>query len=96
MTENYYVYILSDKDSDIFYIGVTNDLVRRVGEHRQKIVEGFTKRYNLTKLLYYEVLDNPEMAIAREKQLKAWKRDWKIDLIVNLNPSCDDLYEKIL
>ncbi len=93
--KQFYVYIMSDKDSDIYYIGVTNDLVRRVYEHKNKLLPGFTSKYNLDRLLYYEILEDSYSAIAREKQLKSWKRDWKVDLIVKLNPDCNDLYESI-
>jgi len=83
MKENkqYYIYILTNKSNKVIYIGVTNDLERRMFEHRNKLVEGFTKRYNLMKLVYYEVTEDVESAISREKQLKNWHRDWKINLI---------------
>ena len=83
MKENkqYYIYILTNKSNKVIYIGVTNDLERRMFEHRNKLVEGFTKRYNLMKLVYYEVTEDVESAITREKQLKNWHRDWKINLI---------------
>ena len=71
---SYYVYILASKTGGTLYIGVTNDLVRRVGEHKLKIVEGFTKKYNVVKLVYFEQFDDPENAIKREKRLKKWPR----------------------
>jgi len=77
----YYVYILTNKSNKVIYIGVTNDLERRMFEHKNKLVEGFTKRYNLMKLVFYEVTEDVESAISREKQLKNWHRDWKINLI---------------
>ena len=78
------------------YIGVTSDLVKRVYEHKHKIVEGFTSIYNLNILLYYEVFDHIEDAIKREKQLKKWNREWKINLIKTKNPEFKDLYSVIL
>jgi len=74
---------------------VTNDLVRRVGEHRLKLVDGFTKKYGVARLVYYEQFDDIENAIAREKRLKKWNRAWKIRLIEALNPNWDDLYLSI-
>ena len=93
--KNFYVYILTNKSNEVLYIGVTNDLLRRVFEHKNKVVEGFTKKYNLTKLVYYEVTDSAESAIRREKQLKNWHRKWKIDLINQFNPEWEDLNENI-
>lgn len=87
----YYIYILTNKYNTTFYIGVTNDLGRRVYEHNQKFVSGFTKKYNLNKLVYFEQTGSIESAIAREKQLKNWHRDWKINLIKENNPLFEDL-----
>jgi putative endonuclease len=92
----YYIYILTNKSNKVLYIGVTNDLVRRIYEHKNKLVEGFTKRYNLTKLVYYEVTNDVESAIKREKQLKNWHREWKINLINQANPDWRDLSEDFL
>ena len=78
-----------------FYIGVTNDLVRRVIEHKNKINEGFTSKYNLNKLVYYETTNSIEVALNREKQLKNWHRDWKINLIKSVNPNFKDLSSEI-
>jgi len=89
--KKYYVYILTNKLNNVLYIGVTNDLIRRIFEHKNKLVEGFTKKYNLRKLVYYEVTNNIESAINREKQLKNWHRDWKINLINQFNPDWKDL-----
>ena len=75
---SYYVYIMANKTDSTLYIGVTNDLVRRVYEHKNKLIEGFTCRYNVTKLVYFEITEDINAAIAREKQLKLWKRDKKI------------------
>ncbi len=91
----YYVYILASKIGGTLYIGVTNNLVRRVFEHRQKLVEGFTKQYDVTRLVYYEVHSDVEAAITREKQMKKWNRAWKIRLIEEGNPNWDDLYKRI-
>ena len=81
-----YVYILTNKNNIVFYIGVTSDLVKRISQHKQKLVDGFSKKYNLEKLVFYEVSDSIERAIAREKQLKNWHREWKINLIKEENP----------
>ena len=89
--KQYYVYILTNKSNNVLYIGVTNDLIRRIFEHKSKVVEGFTKKYNLWKLVYYEAADNIESAINREKQLKNWHRDWKMNLIDQFNPDWKDL-----
>jgi putative endonuclease len=91
--KQYYVYILTNKSNKVIYIGVTNDLERRMFEHKNKLVEGFTKRYNLMKLVYYEVTEDVQSAIRREKQLKNWHRDWKINLINQFNPGWNDLSE---
>jgi putative endonuclease len=87
----YYVYILTNKSDNVLYIGVTNNLIRRIFEHKNKLVEGFTKKYNLRKLVYYEATNDIESAINREKQLKNWHRDWKINLIDQFNPDWKDL-----
>ena len=87
MTKQSYIYIMTNYNKTTLYIGVTNNLVRKIYEHKHKLVDGFTKRYNLTILVYYEVFDNIENAIIREKQLKAGSRQKKIDLINSLNPS---------
>jgi putative endonuclease len=90
----YYVYILTNKSNKVIYIGVTNDLDRRMFEHKNKLVEGFTKRYNLVKLVYYEMTEDVQSAIGREKHLKNWHRDWKINLINQFNPEWNDLSER--
>lgn len=89
--KQYYVYILTNKGNTVLYIGVTNNLERRIFEHKNKLVEGFTKKYNLNKLIYYEMTEDINSAIEREKQLKNWHRDWKINLIKRFNPMCKDL-----
>jgi putative endonuclease len=88
-----YVYIVTNKRNGTLYIGVTNDLVARTYQHRTKLVEGFTSRYGLDELVYYECYDDPENAIHREKRLKEWPRKWKLDLIEKMNPDWTDLYE---
>jgi putative endonuclease len=92
---NYYVYILASRKDGAIYVGVTNDIVRRVYEHRTKAVPGFTAKYNITRLVWFEIYDDPESAISREKELKKWKRAWKIQLIEAKNPKWDDVYESI-
>jgi len=92
----YYVYILTNRNNNVLYIGVTNNLVRRTYEHKNKLVEGFSKRYKLIKLVYYETTGSIESAIEREKQLKNWHRGWKINLINQLNPEWKDLSNDFL
>lgn len=91
-----FVYMMSNKQDGVLYIGVTSDIVKRVYEHKNGFVDGFTKQYNLKNLVYYEVYDDIEEAIKREKQLKNWHRDWKIELINKQNHYWEDLYESIL
>jgi putative endonuclease len=93
--KQYYVYILTNKSKKVLYIGVTNDMIRRMFEHRNKLIDGFTKKYNLVKLVYYEATSDIESAIKREKQLKNWHRDWKINLITQFNPDWVDLSERL-
>lgn len=87
----YYVYILTNKNNTTFYIGVTNNIVKRLFEHRTGLIEGFTKRYRLKKLVYLEEYNDVNEAIAREKQLKNWHREWKLNLIRRVNPEFNDL-----
>ena len=92
-----YVYILTNAHKSVLYIGVTNDLKRRVFEHKYHLDRGsFTSQYNVEYLIYYEVTNNPDAAIEREKQIKGWNRKRKIKLIESKNPNWDDLYESIL
>src|SRR5262249_6858599 len=88
----YWVYILASRIGGTLYIGVTNNLIRRVYEHRVDLVEGFTKQYGVHRLVYFEQYDSIEQAILREKRLKKWNRAWKIQLIEENNPNWDDLY----
>jgi putative endonuclease len=91
MGRQFYVYILASRKHGTLYIGITNDLIRRVYKHKLKLVRGFSARYGISKLVYFEVFDDPTSAIAREKQLKKWRRDWKIELIESQNPGWVDL-----
>jgi putative endonuclease len=88
----YYVYLLASQPRGTLYIGVTNDLVRRVHEHKTASVPGFTKDYGVDRLVYFEIFDDIETAIMREKRMKEWQRAWKIKLIEKENPNWDDLY----
>lgn len=89
------VYILTNPHNTTLYIGVTSNLLQRIWQHKEKLVEGFTSKYNLVKLVYYELHESAESAIRREKRLKEWHRAWKEDLINSMNPKWDDLYESI-
>jgi putative endonuclease len=95
VNKQYYIYIMTNKRNTVLYTGVTNDLKRRVYEHKEKLVEGFTKKYNITKLVYYEVFDTIEHAILREKQIKGGSRQKKIDLVNSMNKEWWDLYEEL-
>lgn len=89
------VYILASQRNGTLYIGVTSDLVKRVWEHKHDMADGFTKKYGIHTLVYFEQCDDMVAAIAREKQLKKWNRDWKIELIESMNPEWSDLWEEI-
>lgn len=91
----YYIYILTNIHNTVNYIGVTNDLLRRVAEHREGLVKGFTHQYQIKKLVYYETCDTAEQAIAREKQLKNWHREWKYNLVQSVNPAFEDLFDSL-
>jgi putative endonuclease len=92
----YYIYILASKKSGTLYIGVTSDLIKRVYEHKNDIVEGFTQKYAVHNLVYFEATESIESAIIREKQLKKWNRAWKINLIEKSNPAWNDLYPYLI
>ncbi len=96
MSKQYYVYILTNFTNTVLYTGITNDLVRRIYEHKNHLAKGFTDKYNVTKLVYFENTDSVESAIAREKQIKAGSRQRKIDLINSNNPSWEDLCNTII
>jgi putative endonuclease len=90
-----YVYILANKRNGTLYVGVTPDLIKRVWQHKKDLADGFTKKYSVKKLVYYEVYENIISAIHREKRLKEWQRKWKLELIEKFNPKWIDLYSKI-
>ena len=92
--KQYFVYIIGNKRPTL-YIGVNNNLFRRINEHKNSLIPGFTKKYSLNKLLYYEVYEEIHDAIKREKQLKHWEREWKLDLIKKINPELKDLYNNL-
>ena len=90
------VYILASKRNGTLYIGVTSDHIKRIWKHKNNMVEGFTKRYSVHQLVWYEVRESMESAIEREKRLKEWKRKWKLELIESANPNWQDLYNTIV
>lgn len=94
--KTYFVYIISNESNRVLYIGVTSDLVRRIYEHKNKLFDGFSSKYNLNKLVYFETTDCIASAIEREKQLKNWKRSYKDNLIQKNNPLYNDLYNSIV
>ena len=96
MKKQGFVYILFNQYNGTLYVGVTSDLIKRIYEHKNKLVEGFSKRYDIDKLGYYEVFDDIQSAILREKQIKAGSRQKKIDLIEKINPQWQDLYENLI
>ena len=89
------VYILASRRNGTLYVGVTSALAKRVWQHKNNLVEGFTKRYSIHQLVWYELHDTMENAVIREKRIKEWKRKWKLDLIEEMNPAWKDLYDKI-
>jgi len=95
MSNKSYIYFLSNQHNNVLYVGVTNNLRRRVAEHKAKINKGFTYKYNCDKVVYFEIFESIVDAISREKQLKNWKREWKNELINGMNPSWKDLSEEI-
>ena len=96
MEKQYYIYILTNQNNNVLYTGVTNNLVRRIYEHKNKFCKGFTKKYNVDKLVYYEIFIDPESAINREKQIKAGSRKKKVLLIESMNTEWLDLYSSIV
>ena len=95
MEKQAYIYILSNRYNKVLYVGITSDLIKRIWEHKNKVVDGFSKRYNLNKLVYYEIYGDIETVISREKQIKSWPRRKKIALINTLNPFWNELYEEL-
>ena len=95
MVTGAFVYFMTNKYNNVLYIGVTNDLVRRIAEHKAHINKGFTDKYNCDKLVYYEDCERIDYAIEREKTLKKWRRKWKDDLVCSMNPNWNDLSESI-
>jgi len=95
MEKQYYIYILASQKNGTLYVGVTNNLIKRIYEHKNHLVSGFTDKYSADQLVYFEQTGDINSAIAREKQLKSWKRKWKIELIEQQNPGWEDLYQKI-
>lgn len=96
MSKSYYIYILTNKYQNVLYTGVTNDLKRRVYEHREKLLPGFTAKYNVYRLVYYEECGDILQAIAREKQIKGGSRQKKLDLINGFNPEWNDLFDQLI
>jgi putative endonuclease len=95
VNKQYYIYIMTNNRNTVLYVGVTNDLIRRVYEHKEKLADGFTKKYNITKLVYYEIFEDIENAILREKQIKAGSRQKKVQLINGINREWRDLYDEL-
>ena len=96
MAKQFYVYILASKRNGTLYTGVTSNLIQRVWQHKHDAIQGFTRKYNVKTLVYYEVHENAESALTREKKIKRWRRAWKLALIEDSNPEWRDLYEDIL
>jgi len=95
LDKQFYVYLLANKRNGTLYLGMTNDLIRRVYEHKNKITKGFASKYDVSKLVWFETHSNAAVAITREKQIKEWKRQWKINLIEAENPDWHDLYDNL-
>ena len=93
--KQYFVYILASQTAGTLYVGMTSDIKKRIWEHKEKATEGFTDKYDVHKLVYYEVYDDPENAILREKRMKKWNREWKINLFRDTNPDWQDLYDTL-
>jgi putative endonuclease len=96
MKDSYFVYILASKPKGVLYTGFTSDLASRIDAHKKGLVEGFTKKYHVHRLVYFEILEDREEALRREKLIKKWKRNWKIELIEKNNPNWQDLYPGLL
>ena len=96
MSKQYYVYILASKRNGTLYAGMTSNLIKRVWQHKNKLIPGFTEKYSVTDLVYYEIHEDPIEAITREKQLKKWNRAWKMKVIETENPGWCDLFESLI
>jgi putative endonuclease len=96
LAKQFYVYILASKRNGTLYTGVTSDLIQRVWQHKNDMAEGFTKKYKVKTLVYYEIHESAESALTREKRIKRWRRAWKLRLIEDSNPEWKDLYQQIL
>jgi putative endonuclease len=96
MSQQYYIYIITNQSNVVLYTGVTSDLIKRIYEHKEKLISGFTKKYNVNKLVYYEIFTDINSAITREKQIKAGSRQKKINLVNSVNPEWLDLYDDLL
>jgi putative endonuclease len=95
MEKQFFVYMMASQKNGTLYIGVTSDLKKRVWEHKNNVIEGFTEKYDVHDLVWYEPHENAESAITREKQMKEWKRDWKIKRIEEMNPNWNDLFDRV-
>ena len=96
MDKNYYVYVLASQRNGTLYVGITSNLIKRIWEHKNKAIEGFTQKYNVDKLVYFEQYRDLENAIKREKRLKKYNRQWKLELIEKENPEWRDLYNELV
>lgn len=96
MSKEYYIYLITNKKLNVLYTGVTNNLIRRIYEHKNKLLDGFTKKYNVDRLIYFEAYSEINDAILREKQIKGWSRKKKNDLINTINPQWKDLYDTLI
>ena len=96
MDKDYYVYVLASQRNGTLYVGITSNLIKRIWEHKNKAIEGFTQKYNVGKLVYFEQYRDPENAIKREKRLKKYNRQWKLELIEKENPEWRDLYTDLV
>ena len=95
MEKQFYVYILASRRNGTIYVGMTSALMQRVWQHKNNLVEGFTSKYKVDQLVYYEMIEDPNVAVQRERQLKKWNRKWKLQLIEKMNPTWRDLYDDI-
>lgn len=94
--KTFYIYILASKKNGVLYVGITSNLIQRIYQHRNSLIDGFTKKYHITKLVFFEETNDINEALTREKRLKKWNRAWKIELIEKTNPNWDDLYDSLI